>query len=65
MKKIDDSENVVMLMKQLEVENGYIFDGPATNDALNSEFEEWHHNVNLKELRDTHSVERPNNTKMN
>lgn len=46
-------------MKQLEVENGYIFDGPAPNDDASSEYEEWHHNVNLKQVRDNHSMERP------
>ena len=48
MKKVDESENVGSLMKQLELENGYIFDAPIHNEeALDAEYEDWHHNVNL------------------
>jgi len=39
-------------MKQLELENGYIFDPPVHNEhneaALDAEYEDWHHKVNLK-----------------
>lgn len=64
MKKLDDNDNVVMLMKQLEVENGYIFDAPQpdkdnSSDGNFEERETWNHNVNLKQMRDNHSVERP------
>ena len=45
MKKIDDNDNVIMLMKQLELENGYIFDAPQPEY---SESEEWHHKVNIR-----------------
>ena len=48
MKKVQtQQDDINTLMKQLELENGYIFD-PTEESEVYEDQEKWHHVVNLK-----------------